>query len=320
MAKMAKAAVVVGINNYERYSPLYGCENDANAMEQLLTSHHDGSPNFNCRKLLSSEMRVTRSELRAQVDELFSKKGLDVALFYFAGHGANTSSGSFLVSQDGNKNDEGLPMAELISRATDSPAREKIIILDCCHAGAIDQLFASHSALALGAGVSILAACRDTEYSAEKNRRGLFTLTVCDALDGGAADVVGNVTVASAYAYLDEVLDVWEQRPVLKANVEKLVTIRRAEPAVSDDKLRKLPGYFPTENFNFSLDPSFEPDALPNHPENEAIFGDLQRFRGARLLVPIGTEHMYYAAMQSRSCKLTPLGKFYWRKAKKGLL
>jgi hypothetical protein len=317
---MAKAAVVVGINNYEHVSKLYGCENDANAIEDLLTRNHDESPNFNCRKLISSETRVTRAELRSQVDELFGKKGLDVALFYFAGHGANTSSGSFLVSQDGSTNDEGLPMAELISKASASTAREKIIILDCCHAGAIDQLFSSYSTLALGTGVSILAACRDTEYSAEKNRHGLFTLTVCDALNGGAADVVGNVSVASTYAYLDEVLDVWEQRPVLKANVEKLVTIRRAEPAVSDDKLRKLPKYFPTDDFEFSLDPSFEPDALPNHPEHEAIFGDLQRFRGARLLVPIGTEHMYYAAMERRSCRLTPLGKFYWQKARKGLL
>ncbi|WP_408887299.1 caspase family protein [Komagataeibacter nataicola] len=58
---MNKAAVVVGINNYDHFTCLSGCENDANAMEKLLTKNHDGSPNFNCRKLLSSEMRVTRS-------------------------------------------------------------------------------------------------------------------------------------------------------------------------------------------------------------------------------------------------------------------
>lgn len=37
-------------------------------------------------------------------------------------------------------------------------------------------------------------------------------------------------------------------------------------------------------------------------------------------MLPVGTEHMYYAAMESRSCRLTPLGSFYLRKAKKGLL
>jgi hypothetical protein len=317
---MAKAAVVVGINHYVEFSPLFGCENDAKAMEKLLARNYDQSPNFSCRRMISSEMAVTRSKLRASVEELFGKEGLDVALFYFAGHGADTASGSFLVSQDGEEHDEGLPMAELVGKASSSPAREKVIILDCCHAGAIDQLFASLNSLALGKGVSILAACRDKETAAEEYRRGLFTRTVCDALDGGAADVVGNVSVASTYAYLDEVLDVWQQRPVLKANVEKLVTLRRAEPAVSDDKLRRLSEYFPTEDHEFGLDSSFEPDAEPNHPENEAIFADLQRFRGARLLVPVGTEHMYYAAMEGRSCRLTPLGKFYWRKAKKGLL
>jgi hypothetical protein len=317
---MAKAAVVVGIDDYDDAPPLSGCENDALAMEELLARNFDGSPNFNCRRLIGSEGRVTRTKLRAQVDELFNKHGLDVALFFFAGHGAKTSSGSFLVSQDGVEHDEGLPMAELVSKASGSPSREKIIILDCCHAGAIDQLFASVNSLTLGSGVSILAACRDSELAAELHGSGLFSRTICDALDGGAADVVGDVSVASTYAYLDEVLDVWQQRPVLKANVEKLVTLRRAEPSVSDDKLRKLPKYFPTEDDELALDPSFEPTAEPNHPDNEAAFGDLQRFRGARLLVPIGTEHMYYAAMESRSCKLTPLGKFYWQKAKKGLL
>jgi uncharacterized caspase-like protein len=318
---MAKGALIVGINAYEQCSPLYGCENDARAMEHLLATNHDDSPNFQFRTLLSSEVRITRAELRSQTEKLFTTKGLDVALFYFAGHGAVTKAGAFLMSQDAAEHDEGMLMAELVSKANESPAQEKIIILDCCHAGAIDQLFASTNAMSLGNGVSILAACRDTEQSAEKNRRGLFTSKLCDALDGGAADVRGFVNMAGCYTYLDEVLfSVWEQRPVFKANVEKLVPLRRAEPAVSDDKLRKLPVYFPTDDHVIALDPSFEPTAEPNHPENEAIFGDLQRFRGARLVVPNGTEHMYYAAMQSQSCQLTPLGKFYWHKAAKGAL
>lgn len=192
--------------------------------------------------MLSSEMRVSRTELRSRVDDLFGKRGLDLALFYFAGHGTNTASGSFLVSQDGTRNDEGLLMAELLIKANASPAREKVFIPDCCYSGAADQLFASLNTVALGTGVSVLTASRDVELAAEQGGRGLFTAPVCDALDGGAADVRGNVSVASVYAYLDEVLDVaWGQRPLLKANVEKLVTLRRAEPAVSNDKLRRLP-------------------------------------------------------------------------------
>ena len=313
---MAKGACLFGINRYENISPLYGCENDVENLAALLSKNHDGSPNFNCRKFLSSQTRITRAELRRLSEELFSKEGLDVALFYFAGHGAVTKSGSYLVCQDGEFDDEGMPMAEIVAKANASPAREKIIIIDCCHAGAIDQFFNSAGNVPLSKGVSILAASRASETSAEINRSGLFTTKLCDALAGGAADVIGGINVAGTYAYLDEVLSIWEQRPVFKANVEKLVTLREAEHAVSKDKLRKLVTYFPQEDYEFPLDPSFEPDAEPNHPENEAIFADLQRFRGARLLVPNGNEHMYYAAMKKLSCSLTPLGKFYWHRVK----
>jgi hypothetical protein len=42
----------------------------------------------------------------------------------------------------------------------------------------------------------------------------------------------------------------------------------------------------------------------------------LQRMRAARLVEPIGTEHLYWAAMQERPVRLTPLGQHYWRLAK----
>ena len=41
----------------------------------------------------------------------------------------------------------------------------------------------------------------------------------------------------------------------------------------------------------------------------------LQRCRAAKLVEPVGEDHMYYAAMNSRSCALTPLGRHYWRMA-----
>lgn len=314
---MARAAICIGINDYD-HSPLSGCENDARAIHERLAKHHDGSPNVASRLHLSSETRLTKAELRRLATELFTKPELEVAIFYFAGHGSRTDSGPFLISQDARDADEGLAMGDLITKANESTARERIIILDCCHSGAIDQLFGSDQSLALKKGVSILAASRDTEASQEVGGRGVFTSKVCDALDGGAADVTGSVTVAGVYAYVDQVLALWEQRPLFKANVSKLVTLREAEPAVSKEKLRKLMSYFPTPDFVFPLNPSYEPTADPHHDENEAVFADLQRFRGARLLEPHGTEHMYYAAMQSRACSLTPLGRFYRARVEAG--
>jgi len=35
------------------------------------------------------------------------------------------------------------------------------------------------------------------------------------------------------------------------------------------------------------------------------------------LVVPVGEDHMYYAAINSKSCKLTILGEHYWKLVKK---
>lgn len=86
------------------------------------------------------------------------------------------------------------------------------------------------------------------------------------------------------------------------------------------DELRRLPEFFPGTNEDFALDPSYEPDAAPNHGEHEAIFAVLQHFRAAKLVEPVGAEHMYYAAMESKSCRLTPLGQHYRHMASEGRL
>jgi hypothetical protein len=150
----------------------------------------------------------------------------------------------------------------------------------------------------------------------EKSGGGLFTSLVCDALDGGAADVSGKVTVAGIYAYVDEALGAWDQRPLFKIHVSKLVPLRNCETAVDLKILRMLPQYFKSPSDEYALDPSYEPTAEPRHPEHEEIFVHLQRLRAARLIVPVGEEHLYYAAMKSKSCRLTALGVHYWHLAK----
>lgn len=313
---MSRIALLVGIDDYS-HNPLEGCVADAEALAGLLDRDDDGSPNFECRTLLSSHINVTRGELRDRARELFGKSDADIAVFFFAGHGFLDSDGrAILVTPDASKGDEGVPMSEIVGWANKSPAKERIIFLDCCHAGAIDQFFATNGGIALEQGVSIVAACRDTETASEMRGHGLFSSLICNALAGGAADVTGAVTIASVYAYVDEVLTGWDQRPLLKANVSKLTPLRRAVPAVARSKLRLLTRYFSDPTAEFQLDPSYEPNAKPECEQNEKIFGVLQEYRAARLLEPVGTPHMYYAAIESKSCRLTPLGRFYWQRVK----
>lgn len=312
-----KLALLVGIDEYPS-SPLAGCVNDATRMHDLLRRHHDESPNFECRKLVAPGEDVTRATLKQAVEDLF-KRQADVALFFFAGHGTANNLGGYLVTQDAKKYDEGLSMIDMLTMANNSPARERIIILDCCHSGAMGQLPpVNNDAAMLKEGVSILSACRESELSVEKYGGGVFTSLVCDALGGGAADVCGKVNIAGLYAYVDEALGGWDQRPLFKIHVSKLVPLRNCPAAVEPQILRLLPKYFRSPNDEYALDPSYEPTSEPRHPEHEEVFRHLQKLRAARLVTPVGEEHLYYAAINSKSCRLTALGRYYWHLANSG--
>ena len=103
---------------------------------------------------------------------------------------------------------------------------------------------------------------------------------------------------------------------------------KNGEQLPSSDNLRKIANYFQNEDFQYNLNPSYEPtnkrEEVHNviepyaDDENIAIFKDLQKLEGIGLVVPVGEEHMYYAAMNSKACKLTAVGKQYWHLVKEG--
>ena len=56
------------------------------------------------------------------------------------------------------------------------------------------------------------------------------------------------------------------------------------------------------------------PEPIKEHTQ---IFSILQQYNRLNLLVPVGAEHMWNAAMESKSCKLTALGEHYRRLVEK---
>ncbi|MBC8470875.1 MAG: caspase family protein [Planctomycetes bacterium] len=315
-----RRALIVGIDDYPEV-PLSGCVNDARKILNVLSRNEDGTPNFDCRMLLAPTGDVTRYVLRENIKELLGHEA-ELALFYFSGHGIVNNLGGYLVTQDYEAHDEGVAMSEIITLANKARIREVVIILDCCHSGALGEIpIISEDHVILRQGISVLTASGAMQAAIEVGGiGGIFTSLICDALKGGAADVCGCVTVAAVYAYVEQMLGAWDQRPLFKSNISKLVPLRMCKPVIDIGVLRLLSKYFPNADSEFCLDPSFEPEAEPRNEENERIFSHLQKYRAARLLVPVGEEHMYFAAMKSKSCKLTPLGQFYWNLAKGGKL
>lgn len=309
-----KRALIVGINDYP-FSQLQGCVNDANSIGTILESHGDGSPNFSVKLMTAPGVSITRSVLREAIDQLFSGDP-NMALLYFSGHGLLTASGGYLVTQDATKYDEGVSMDEVLNWANNSHARNKVIFLDCCHSGALGTPnIAANNLAQLSQGLSILTASRDYEPAHEYMGSGVFTSLVVDALKGGAADLRGNITPGSLYAYVDEALGGWEQRPIFKTNVTSFAPIRSISPRVPLNKLRKLTTYFQSPEMEYPLNPTFEETDPSAIAENVIIFKDLQKFQSVGLVIPVDEEYMYYAAMNSKSCRLTALGFQYWRLA-----
>jgi hypothetical protein len=105
---------------------------------------------------------------------------------------------------------------------------------------------------------------------------------------------------------------------MFKSHLDRLHEVRQCNPVVPLHELRRIAEFFPKADYVLPLDPSYEPTVIPKHEGHSAVFAILQKYRANKLLEPIGTEHMYYAAMESKACRLTPLGRHYWHLISRG--
>lgn len=338
---MSKKALIVGIDNYTG-KPLSGCVNDARAVAELFARHGSGEPNFDVELITAPapnsdgtipdpadpetescpKSGINKVFLGRKIHDLFSMGDSEVALFYFSGHGTATSVGGYILTTDTQSYDEGVSMNEILEYANQSKAREKIIILDCCHSGAFGSPnFSGINVSQLAEGMVVLTAARDSEQAMETKGHGVFTSLLVEALTGAAADLLGQVTPGAIYHYVDQALGSWEQRPIFKTNVSSWTPLRTVppgpgSPAVARETLRKLIQYFPSPDLELPLTPDYEFTTPKPDAAKVEVFKDLQQFASVDLVIPVGEQHMYFAAMNSKSCKLTPFGKRYWQLVK----
>lgn len=326
-----KKALVIGIDDYTPPNELHGCVNDAVEMAGTLEANGDGSPNFEVRRMISSEGAITSENLHEAIKDLFQGEAETVVL-YFAGHGIlnEETNNGFLVTQDGKHPNWGVSLSGVLQQANAAHPRIKscVIMLDSCQSGFAGEISGLGAAgiSAIGSGVTILTACHKDGFAGEENGHGKFTDIMLDGLKGASTDVIGRVTPASLYAHVDQTLGAWEQRPIYKANVQSFVTLREVAPKVSKEILRRLPQYFPTASYVYALDPSFEPDrgkeadrlsGIPVNDDNVRIYRELQKCHQHGLVTPTDHEYMWHTAVHSGGVRLTATGAHYRRLAEK---
>lgn len=314
-----RKALVAGIDYYANVPRLHGCVNDAHAVKAVLERNSDGTVNFAVKLLTGTGPTdtVSRSVLKEAIRELFAGD-TDTALFYFAGHGYIEATGGYLLPTDCRTGDDGVPLGEVLTLANGSKVRNKIIVLDSCHSGIAGTTPSDPRIAQLSEGLTILTASTENQYATEENGSGVFTTLFVDALSGTAGNLVGDVTPGSIYAHIDQSLGPWEQRPVFKTNVKNFVSLRKVQPPISLANLQRITEFFPSPGFEFPLDPSYEPESENPNIENTQKFAVLQKYNRVNLLVPVNAPHMWHAAMESKSCKLTVLGEHYRRLVDRG--
>lgn len=323
---MIKKALLVGINDYPNGNELEGCVEDINNLKKVIERNGDGKVNFSVKMMPDVQ---TSEEVMESIKELFNEVG-DMALLYFSGHGFINDTGAEIVMPEDIKTTahyyKGIQMKDIMEVVNKSRVRNKIIILDCCHSGSMGKYKLEETTSIISTGVSILTACREDEYATEMGGHGIFTEQLCEALRGGAADFLGNITMGGVYAYIDRAFGAWGQRPIFKTNVTEFAPVKTVEPHVSLEEILKITSLFANDDDAFHLNPSYEFTNSPDEKHeiiepyaneaNVAKFKTLQKLQSIGFVKPIGEEHMYFAAMKSKTCKLTELGKYYWRLVK----
>ena len=137
----------------------------------------------------------------------------DVLLVYFSGHGKLDQSGRLhLCMQDTESTDllsTAVSSARINEFADASHARNVVIVLDCCYAGAFRG--GDLGDAVAGPGRYVLTSCRGTQLANDatvENSTSFFTQHLVDGLIGAAADQDGDgyVTFSDLYAHVDRQL------------------------------------------------------------------------------------------------------------------
>ena len=162
------------------------------------------------RRLFNDQ--ATRRNVLIALQEVLAEA--DSAIVYFAGHGVANDIGTYLATVDGSEEEEGVDVEHLRRLIEVKAAKSKLVllILDCCHSGAAKPRTrrpASASTLArslplAAEGRVLLAACRAEELAEETDdgSHGVFTKCLLDAMQGGAANGDGAITLFSLHEYV----------------------------------------------------------------------------------------------------------------------
>ncbi len=195
-------ALVVGVNDYgSPDSNLSSCVADAKAFAQFLQKGF-GVPASNIRVLLDREAGSDAIEAAFRETLIGGVAPDDQVVFYFSGHGALTPNLTTVTARRVDKAlvparlpkpplawEQLLPQSRIDGWLAESPARRQVVVLDCCHSGALTRSLGGNpdfrpKVLDLGFAASEAALIPDVgeqAFSKQAGGKTLLWLGACES-------------------------------------------------------------------------------------------------------------------------------------------
>jgi WD40 repeat protein len=216
---MARHALIVGLNSYSdsNLKPLGAPSQDAEQIYRILTKYgkfdsikvlpldkNTGEDKDIYREKVNPKRVLNAKALKEALIELFNPESCNapnMAFFYFAGHGIREKDGvydGYLATSDTKigSNNLGVSLSWLRRLLDESPVKQQVIVLDCCHSGQLvdsfkDDLRKVNLDRAFDVDRCFIASCLAFQTSYATSANGLFTAELLKALDPTNGEVTG---------------------------------------------------------------------------------------------------------------------------------
>lgn len=227
---MAKIALLIGVSDYNKLTPLPAAINDIEALKRVLENPEIAG--FDEVQLLKNP-DVNR--LRGAVARLFENRNReDLVLLFFSGHGIRDDAGYLHFAAVDTEKDVAVATSartsEILHQMRLSRSKRQVMILDCCYSGAavpglIDKsaevdVSSSMENLAVlaevdqglyvpdlgGEGRVVLTSSTSAQESFTDLELSVYTKFLVEGLETGAADEGGNgsITMYDLHKYVKQ--------------------------------------------------------------------------------------------------------------------